>query len=537
MSQNVFEFFVFQSGGLVLWPKDCSARKTTYVVNEFVQKQIEFHNAEESFKKDQVYAVAKFSNDSNLFFCITVPYQISQHAQYLPQMLDDFIETFELQFDPIIAKSKQIMLVPEFFEPFKEDEILKKFQGQTSQQIKKPNANIESLIGGRVKVEDMPNKKENKDNKKENKKDKKVGKFDRIHKNNDDKEAEKLSTVIGQSKAQTVDVKQYDLDDFKGVFAPSQTNASKLGGLFQSIVGEKVLTDENLEPILKEFEQHLINKNVANHIASELTKAVGKKLNGSKCGTFSSIKKIVVEALKEAIERILTPHKSLDLIRDIQNAKANGVPYVLTFVGVNGVGKTTSISKITYLLKSHGFKILITACDTFRNGAVDQLEVHSKRLGVELFQRGGGRRDPVPVAKDAVSYAKANNFDVVLIDTAGRMQNDSNLMKQIARLINEVKPDLTVFVAEALVGNNGADQIKQFDSTLRQHNGVTNASEHGIDGIILTKFDTIDDKVGASLTLVYETGHPILYLGVGQQYHDLRRMKPEFVVSTLLNGF
>lgn len=535
MSQTVFEFFVFQPGGLVLWPRDCTASRTVHVVSEFVHRQIELRNSEESIRKDQVYAVAKRSSESGLFFCITVPFQISQHAQYLPQMLDDFIDTFEHQFEPILARSQQLMLVPDLFAPFEEDGILRKFQGQTSQPSRKPNANIESLIGARTHAEADRKDKMEKPKKEKPKKEKKG--FDRLDRQRDDKQAEEMSTVIGQSRAQAVDVKQYDLDDFQGVFAPSQTNASKLGSLFQSIVGEKVLTDENLDPVLKEFEQHLINKNVANHIAAELTKAVGKKLNGSKCGTFSSVKKIVVESLRESIERILTPHRSLDLIRDIQNARANGVPYVLTFVGVNGVGKTTSISKITYLLKSHGFKILITACDTFRNGAVDQLEVHSKRLGVELFQRGGGRRDPVPVAKDAVSYAKANKFDVVLIDTAGRMQNDTNLMKQIARLINEVKPDLTVFVAEALVGNNGADQIKQFDATLRQHNGVANASEHGIDGIVLTKFDTIDDKVGASLTLVYETGHPIIYLGVGQQYHDLRRMKPEFVVSTLLNGF
>ena len=209
----------------------------------------------------------------------------------------------------------------------------------------------------------------------------------------------------------------------------------------------------------------------------------------------------------------------------------------MAFIGVNGVGKSTSLSKVAYLLKSHDFKVLITACDTYRSGAVDQLGVHAKRLDIDLYQKGksGERRDPVPVAKESIQYAKDNHYDVVLIDTAGRMQNDDNLMKQIARLINVVKPNFTIFVAEALVGNNGSDQITKFDEALKQ--GIDGKQGSGVDGISLTKFDTIDDKVGAALTLVYETGHPIVFIGVGQHYRDLRRMNPEFVVSALLAGF
>ena len=108
-------------------------------------------------------------------------------------------------------------------------------------------------------------------------------------------------------------------------------------------------------------------------------------------------------------------------------------------------------------------------------------------------------------------------------------------MKQIACLINEVRPDLSLFVAEALVGGNGSDQITSFDSTLKRYGCGPVAK--GVDCIVLTKFDTIDDKVGAALTLVYETGHPIIFLGIGQTYCDLRRMNPEFVVNTLLSGF
>ncbi|KAH0794830.1 signal recognition particle receptor alpha subunit [Histomonas meleagridis] len=538
--QNVFELFVFESGGLVLWPKDCeTSRKTTSVVNEYVQKQIlEGHSTEATFKKDQTFVIAKHSPDSNMHFCITLPFQISQHTQYLPQMLDEFIEEFEHQFAPIIEKSDQIMLVPDLFAPFSEESILKRFQGVTSTAPKKPTPNVSESFTSISTMPKTPKVNNKNDRKSTPPRSNSPSKSDRprFNQKKDTSEVEALSTVIRQKRdEESVEVKQYDLDDFEGVFSPSRTNASKVAGLFRNIIGEKTLTEDNLNPILTEFEQYLVNKNVATHIASELTKAVGQKLLGTRCGTFSSIKTIVTNSLRESIERILTPHRSIDIIRDIQNSRAKGVPYVMAFVGVNGVGKSTSLSKVAYLFKLHGFKVLISACDTFRSGAVDQLEVHSKRLQIELFQRGGGKRDPVPVARDSIAYAKENNFDVVLIDTAGRMQNDTNLMKQIARLINEVKPDMTVFVAEALVGNNGSDQIQQFDKTLKMHNGGENAK--GIDGIILTKFDTVDDKVGAALTLVYETGHPIVYLGVGEQYHHLRRMKPEFVVSTLLNGF
>ena len=526
----MFEFFIFQAGGAVLWPTDSETRSNISVVNEYIQKQIlEGHSNEGQLDVGRTSIVMRHDTEYNIFFCAALPTQIMQYANYVPDMLQKIIVMFRTQFQSILDNSS-ILLLPKFFESFDVTGIINEFRGKSQQDFKqkeKPSSPSPS-----------PGKNDNNKNKNEKGKGKEKGRGSWRNNYSQEKKVNEDSTIIrNDNDNDKEEIKTYDLDDFEGVFVPTNKPATGLANLFKKIVGEKIIQEEDLQPILEKFNQHLINKNVAAHISENLTSAVEEKMVGSKCGSFSSIKNIVMSSLRESIERILTPHKSLDVIRDIQNAKAKGNPYIMTFIGVNGVGKSTSLSKVAYLFKSHGFKVLITACDTYRSGAVDQLGVHAKRLDIDLYQKGksGEKRDPVPVAKESIIYAKENHYDVVLIDTAGRMQNDDNLMKQIARLVNVVKPDLTVFVAEALVGNNGSDQIQKFDASLKQ--GIDGHPGVGIDGIILTKFDTIDDKVGAALTLVYETGHPIIYLGVGQHYRDLRRMNPEFVVSSLLSGF
>ncbi|KAK8871190.1 hypothetical protein M9Y10_009103 [Tritrichomonas musculus] len=536
----MFEFFIFQAGGLVLWPQDCENHKNISGVNEYVQKQIlEGHSLEGRLDFNRNSILMRHDTEYNIFFCAILATQILQYADYVPEMLQNVISSFRTQFQSILD-NPEIVLLPKLFKSFDVSDIIKEFQGRSSKNPKpKESTSLESLNdtpnnNSNKKIQERKPSPDNPTNNTANSNKKKRERYT-ARKTGD---ADMYSTVIStQGSEDKEDIKSYDLDDFEGVFLPTNKPATGLSNLFKSIIGEKILQEEDLTPILEKFEQHLINKNVAAHIAHDLTEAVKKKLVGTKCSTFSSIKTIITSSLREAIERILTPHRTLDIIREIQNAKTAGNPYVMAFIGVNGVGKSTSLSKVAYLLKSHDFKVLITACDTYRSGAVDQLGVHAKRLDIDLYQKGksGERRDPVPVAKESIIYAKENKYDVVLIDTAGRMQNDDNLMKQIARLVNVIKPNLTIFVAEALVGNNGSDQIIKFDESLKQ--GIDGKQGSGIDGILLTKFDTIDDKVGAALTLVYETGHPIIFIGVGQHYRDLRRMNPEFVVSALLAGF
>ena len=244
--------------------------------------------------------------------------------------------------------------------------------------------------------------------------------------------------------------------------------------------------------------------------------------------TRSNTGTIVQEALCESIERILTPKRSIDVLRSVrgvmlesnipfpiltletqqvQIAKDSGKPYSIVFVGINGVGKSTSLSKVAYFLSNQNFKVKIAACDTFRSGAVEQLEKHGHRLGIEVFSQGYAK-NPSSVAAAALSDARRTDTDVLLIDTAGRMQNNKPLMQGLAKLVNDNNPDLVLFVGEALAGNDGIDQLELFNRAFQDY-----GSSRSIDGIVLTKFDTVDNKVGAALSMVYLTGQPIVFVG------------------------
>ena len=540
----MFEFTIFEANGLVLYPLDAEVScKNIAIVNEYVQRQLlEGKASEDLFVKDKVACLVRHDAEFNIFFSVTLHQQVAHQISYLGNLLQEVQNKFVKQYQKYLTQS-EFMLTPMLFQKFTVDDVVNKYRGTVGLKVEQKKLSVGELdslddLDPRSKSPEQGKRSKSVPNRANSPK--KISKARSRYTDKKDEDVQKESVVVGlnteKSNVEQVEIEQYDMDDFKGVF---QTNPAKSAGFFKSmlkgIIGEKTLTMDDIQPFLTEFEQHLISKNVASNIAHELTKAVGQKLDGSKCGTFVSIKNIIMDTLKEQISRILTPHRSIDIIREIQISKQNGKPYVLSFIGVNGVGKSTTLAKVAYLFKSHGFKVLIVGCDTYRSGAVKQLADHAERLKIDLFQRGNDRRDPVPVAKDAIGYAKDKGFDVVLVDTAGRMQNSDALMKQIARLINELKPDLSLFVAEALVGGNGSDQIASFDNSLKLY--AATANPKGIDGIVLTKFDTIDDKVGAALTLVYETGHPIIFLGVGQTYRDLRRMNPEFVVNTLLSGF
>ncbi|PKK80295.1 hypothetical protein RhiirC2_859996 [Rhizophagus irregularis] len=199
---------------------------------------------------------------------------------------------------------------------------------------------------------------------------------------------------------------------------------------------------------------------------------------------------------------------------------------------------STNLSKTCFWLLQNGLKVLIAACDTFRSGAVEQLRVHVRNLNalgqnsnVELYERGY-RKDAARIAKDAINYAKINKFDVVLIDTAGRMQDNEPLMRALAKLVSVNNPDKIIFVGEALVGNEAVDQLTKFNQALKDFSGLQNPRH--IDGMILTKFDTVDDKVGAALSMTYTTGQPILFVGTGQTYTDLKNMRVGHIIHSLL---
>jgi len=312
----------------------------------------------------------------------------------------------------------------------------------------------------------------------------------------------------------------------------------KVYNFFKNITGQKVITEEDLEPVLINMKEHLINKNVAADIAAHLCNSVSKGLVGKKAGGWKGVSSAVKAEMEKALRSILTPRTSTDVLRDIFAAKKKGRPYSIVFVGVNGVGKSTNLSKVCFWLLQNKLRVLIAACDTFRSGAVEQLRVHARNLRaleenaeVDLFERGYGK-DSAAIAKDAINYASLNNYDVVLIDTAGRMQDNEPLMRALAKLVTVNDPDKIIFVGEALVGNEAVDQLTKFNQSLKDFSGRQNPRQ--IDGIILTKFDTIDDKVGAALSMTYITGQPILFVGTGQTYTDLRKMNVKSIVQALL---
>jgi len=244
--------------------------------------------------------------------------------------------------------------------------------------------------------------------------------------------------------------------------------------------------------------------------------------------------------------QLLTPRRRVDIIRDVYEAKRNKRPYVMTFCGVNGVGKSTNLAKICFWLVENNFRVLVAACDTFRAGAVEQLRTHTKRLNslypmenqsdgkpvVELYEKGYGK-DAAGIAMEAINYARTARIDVVLVDTAGRMQDNEPLMRALSKLISVNDPDLVLFVGEALVGNEAVDQLVKFNQALADHS-PSHTNPHLIDGIVLSKFDTIDDKVGSAISMTYITGQPILFVGTGQTYTDLKSLNSKAVVQALM---
>ena len=256
------------------------------------------------------------------------------------------------------------------------------------------------------------------------------------------------------------------------------TASSKITGMFRNVVGGKTLSKEDLKQPLLLMENHLVEKNIAREAAVRLCQSVETDLLNQKTGSFASIDKTIRESMGKALTRILTPTSSFDLLRNITRTiePPNARPYVISIVGVNGVGKSTNLSKIAYFLLQNQLRVLVVAADTFRSGAVEQLRVHVRNLSelsrreqvgtVDLFEQGYGK-DAATVARDAVTHATNAGkgemlYDVVLIDTAGRRHNDTRLMSSLTKFGQLANPDKIFMVGEALVGSDSVAQARNF---------------------------------------------------------------------------
>ncbi|XP_012535416.2 signal recognition particle receptor subunit alpha homolog [Monomorium pharaonis] len=359
------------------------------------------------------------------------------------------------------------------------------------------------------------------------------------------------TALVGQMKGSIRDLEvnseSEDSSDQEEIEQQSKQQVQKktsMFSMFKSLVGSKSLKQDDMLPVLEKLKDHLITKNVAADIAQKLCDSVGTKLEGKILGTFDSVTNTVKATLTDALVQILSPKRRIDILRDALEAKKSNKPYVMTFCGVNGVGKSTNLAKICFWLIENNFRVLIAACDTFRAGAVEQLRTHMRHLNalhppekhgnqsmVQLYEKGYGK-DAAGIAMEAIRFAKDSRIDVVLVDTAGRMQDNEPLMRALAKLIKVNEPDLVLFVGEALVGNEAVDQLVKFNQALADYS--QSANPHIIDGIVLTKFDTIDDKVGAAITMTYITGQPIVFVGTGQTYTDLKSLNAKAVVHALM---
>jgi fused signal recognition particle receptor len=276
-----------------------------------------------------------------------------------------------------------------------------------------------------------------------------------------------------------------------------------------------VIREKHLDNVMWEMELALLESDVAMEALEEMKAIIKKRLIGLRVENRAAITPTIEKALKASLVELLSkttfdPQTLLE--------KRDG-PLVIAFVGVNGTGKTTTIARITDWLQQNGKSVVMAASDTFRAGAIEQLELHANRLGCKFIKHQAGG-DPAAVAFDAVEHAKAKHRDIVMIDTAGRMQTNSNLMDEMKKIKRVAKPDLIMFVGDSLAGNDAIDQAKKF------HEAV------GIDAVVVTKLD-VDAKGGAALSISSAIGQPIAFVGIGQEYGDIMPFDATWIVERI----
>lgn len=299
--------------------------------------------------------------------------------------------------------------------------------------------------------------------------------------------------------------------------ADKEKGATILGKVKVLITDREFLIDEkDIREPLFELEMVLLENDVALPVTEEIISHIRKDLAGSRRKIGEPVDTIVTTALRDALLDVLG--EGFDLVSYI---RSHDRPVKILFTGVNGTGKTTTVAKVGSYLKKNGFSVVIGAGDTFRAGALEQIDVHAQRLGIKIIQHQAGG-DPSAVLYDAVQYAEAHHIDAVLADTAGRFHNRVNLMNQLDKIRRVMKPDLIVYVDEAVAGNDAVVRAHEFEKAV------------GADAVVLTKAD-MDPKGGAAISIAHTIGKPLMFLGTGQGYDDLTPFSPDQVVGDLLS--
>jgi fused signal recognition particle receptor len=285
----------------------------------------------------------------------------------------------------------------------------------------------------------------------------------------------------------------------------------KLKKAFSNIISDiskKEISEKDLENTLFDLEIALLESDVAQGVIDDISASLKNKLLGLSVEKDKTPEELIQFHVQKSIYEILTKSGTLDLVKEINSKKENKEgPFVVVFLGINGTGKTTTVAKVANLLHKNGLSVVLAASDTHRAGAIEQLGEHANRLSLKMIHQRYGA-DPSAVARDAVEYGKKHRVDAILIDTAGRMQTAKNLMDEISKIVQVVKPDLKIFIGDSLAGNDAIYQAKEFFAYTK------------FDASILTKTDA-DAKGGAIISITYLTSKPIIYLGIGQNYDDI----------------
>jgi len=277
---------------------------------------------------------------------------------------------------------------------------------------------------------------------------------------------------------------------------------------------------KELDRLLEEFKLLLIENDVALQVAEHICQMMKERIEKTSVPRFGDRAEILESILREVLKDVLNAGGTMNILEEIQKKRGTSQPTVIIFVGINGTGKTTTIAKVANLLQKKGFSVVVSCSDTYRTGSIEQLETHARRVGVRSIKHKYGA-DAAAVAFDTINYARSHGIDVVLIDTAGRMQTDRNLMKEIEKIVRVTSPDFTIFVGDALAGNDAVSQAEEFIKYVK------------VDGSILTKLDA-DAKGGSAISIAYVTKRPIIFLGVGQRYEDLIAFDSDLLVSKMI---
>nr|MDO8086237.1 signal recognition particle-docking protein FtsY [Candidatus Sigynarchaeum springense] len=290
---------------------------------------------------------------------------------------------------------------------------------------------------------------------------------------------------------------------------------------FVKNVKTKELTEKNIKDALEELKISLAKNDVAYSVAQKISEDVKTKILGTRIDRSNKIESFLKDVLTSTILEILQVSKPFNLLDKVKEKAAQGAPFVLVFLGVNGTGKTTTIAKVANYFKKNNVTCVIGAADTFRAGALEQLEKHANNVGIRVIKHEY-KSDPSSVVFDTISHAQARHIKVVLIDTAGRQVIDKNLMRELSKIINVADPDCVIYVGDAMAGNDVVSQVQTFSQVVR------------VDASILTKVDA-DIGGGAALSIAYLTKRPIVFVGTGQGYDDLQPFNADWFLRKILD--